>query len=647
MAPYIDPGASPEKTIRNLTQAFEALKTDTDVVSPTGVAEHPSMQRAGSLSPMESPPEFPQFQMHPILQRDLPNPLVHRVSFYSIIHDINKEAAAMYAQDPLYQKEKTTGSISEDSPLVDAVLGRYTTREPSTTTDDDAMMAVIDEEEWLLQAIAARSSEETALASEDCPATFLQAMGEKEYPNPMHSVAGHTRTQLWKPSRSWWEAKSGKNPWIEPSSHNKRWRYLWPLIHYHKFLAKCIKKLKRNLIDVKQSVSPVAVFLREEVCAVSDHLASVSMFGSEEWMKCLELFSGWIVMTDEAEAAYRHFISELKLRPIQEPGDVESPLLRSQIDENFLRSMAAQRDQMKADFAKKSKVLITPVTDDRVGSGAPPMYPRATSGSNTTDTSNGSNPVPRQIHGIRRPRYFGWWNGSNWEQTPPPPGIYADNSSVQSGLSTDSYHRPPSNYDYGMYQQPGYYPHPPHHPPYPSSSDHSYSTGYDSYSHSYSYHMDVNSMYGYHYHYPVSPGYYPPTQETPETPDGSDEAVEQDADMQASPYWAHLDQATMAMGLATPAKTTPHSTPGRRKNEHDSYGSMGPYVRQHYYGHPYPAADPYAPPSPATQFMMSPGYHYSSWSPHRNPKNMQKRLSTVPARDSPTTVETTPDSESN
>jgi hypothetical protein len=38
------------------------------------------------------------------------------------------------------------------------------------------------------------------------------------------SVVSAMRTQLWKPSRSWWEAKSGKNPWIEPSLHNKRWR---------------------------------------------------------------------------------------------------------------------------------------------------------------------------------------------------------------------------------------------------------------------------------------------------------------------------------------------------------------------------------------------------------------------------------------
>ena len=70
------------------------------------------------------------------------------------------------------------------------------------------------------------------------------------------------------------------------------YRYLWPLIHYHKFLAKCIKKLKRNGVDVKMSVSPVAAFLREEVCAVSDHLAAVSLFDSEEWMSCLQYFSG-------------------------------------------------------------------------------------------------------------------------------------------------------------------------------------------------------------------------------------------------------------------------------------------------------------------------------------------------------------------
>jgi len=124
-------------------------------------------------------------------------------------------------------------------------------------------------------------------------------------------------------------------------------RYLWPLIHYHKFLAKCIKKLKRNGVDVKMAVSPVAAFLREEVCAVSDHLASVSMFDSEEWMSCLTHFSGWTDTGPESEANLRLLIGKLHLRPLDEHGDVDSPLLRSQIDEQYLRAMAAARSQME------------------------------------------------------------------------------------------------------------------------------------------------------------------------------------------------------------------------------------------------------------------------------------------------------------
>ncbi len=118
-------------------------------------------------------------------------------------------------------------------------------------------------------------------------------------------------------------------------------RYLWPLIHYHKFLAKCIKKLKRNGVDVKTSVSPVAVFLREEVCAVSDHLASVSLFTSEEWMDCLVHFNGWTDHSPVAEKRLRNLISKLSLRPLDEPGDVDSPLLRSQVDEHFQPQDAA------------------------------------------------------------------------------------------------------------------------------------------------------------------------------------------------------------------------------------------------------------------------------------------------------------------
>ena len=111
-------------------------------------------------------------------------------------------------------------------------------------------------------------------------------------------------------------------------------------------MAKCIKKLKRNGVDVKTSVSPVSVFLREEVCAVSDHLAAVSLFDSEEWMACLENFHGWIDLNERAESRLRSLVSQLQLRPLSEPGDVESPLLRSQIDEQYLRAMVSARAQM-------------------------------------------------------------------------------------------------------------------------------------------------------------------------------------------------------------------------------------------------------------------------------------------------------------
>jgi hypothetical protein len=104
--------------------------------------------------------------------------------------------------------------------------------------------------------------------------------------------------------------------------------------------------LKRNAVDVKTSVSPVAVFLREEVCAVSDHLAAVSLFDSDEWTSCLQHFNGWTNSGKTSEIRLREFVASLRLRPLREPGDVDSQLLRSQIDEHFLRAMASARSQM-------------------------------------------------------------------------------------------------------------------------------------------------------------------------------------------------------------------------------------------------------------------------------------------------------------
>lgn len=780
---------SPEKPRRNLTQTFEALcihdhlieitnepliadqteflsptyasisgessKENVCLISPTNVTDFDiaCVKVADSDSLFEDVSHFPELNLHDDLRRELSEHCVRRVSCYSIIHDINKECTAMAHHDPL-----AASTTEKDSPLVVAALNGGTDLSSSYSAQDSSKVsnALIDEEQWLLSAIANRTPQEThSLSTADCPSTFLQAMGEKEYENPVHAVTGHSRTQLWKPSRSWWEAKSGKNPWIEPASHNKRWRYLWPLIHYHKFLAKCIKKLKRNGVDVKLSISPVSVFLREEVCAVSDHLASVSLFDSDEWMSCLRHFEGWTVISPSAEIRYRFFVRQLPLRSLTEPGDVDSPILRSQIDENFLRAMAAQREQMRdsnatatltsANQSSDQKALNDHVSADpptvNATNGQPPMYPRA---------SPHVGGIPRHIHGIRRPRYFpsqGGWYSLDGQH-------FHDSCSVHSELSANSYpQQQQQRYDFhptapGVYPIPG----PMHvpmgfyqHAPFPSSADHSQSSesygfpcaGYaDGWMHPYmaaSYAVSQQQSSEGYYQMPMSPSIPSPSavygqskSNTVLTENAVDPSAldmnhidlsgslatpfKYDADNSfiQSPYWSHLDQATITMGLPTPAKAETPMTPtrydennsGRQTKDSTAYAgeesafvnkAQAPLLRHHYYslGHYNMGAsvlggssDYYVPPSPATQFMMSPhahsissvaynyGYGFSPRRPSRNmstPRNVSH--ATIPEKGtvsspsgitlsgtkldhnrnqhSPSTVETVPDSESN
>jgi len=286
--------------------------------------------------------DWTSFNFHPELKRDLTQSQLDRISIYSVIYDINKEAAGMSVHDI---------SVSESTSI----------------SSEMQSAAIIDEEKWLLGVIASRPQDE--MRYRPCPPTFAESIGEEERalaadvsreefpngttPNPL-SLLSVSRTQLWKPSRSWWEARSGRNPWIDPKSHNKRWRYLWPLIHYHKFIARCIKKLKRNGVDVKRSFSPLSVFLRDEVCSVSDHLGSVSEFSAEEWLKVLSHFDGWTNNDPKKEENLRMLVSQLKLKGLSEHNDVQSPLLRDQIDEQFLRAMQHARSQTNGDY-KNSK----------------------------------------------------------------------------------------------------------------------------------------------------------------------------------------------------------------------------------------------------------------------------------------------------
>ncbi|OEU12295.1 hypothetical protein FRACYDRAFT_244552 [Fragilariopsis cylindrus CCMP1102] len=686
-----------------VTELDTAATVESAGTTLTSLADHPS----NLVTPIKVEPitktvnESLDFRLHPQLQRDMSDHLVQRVSMYAIIHDINKEATSMAANDDSGYNRNPEEVNENYDPLIMAVYGLP--RLKYTGPSSFIKMALIDEERWLLDAIDSRNPEETR-SIKACPPTFLQAMGERDYENPLTSISNGSRTQLWKPSRSWWEAKSGKNPWIEPQCHNRRWRYLWPLIHYHKFLAKCIKKLKRNGVCVKSTVSPVSVYLREEVCAVSDHLASVSLFDSDEWMECLQHFEGWTESSEKAAKRSREHVSKLKLRSLHEPGDVESALLRNQIDEQYLRAMIRARAQLtgkgvtqeekrtsKEPMRRRERVqngsIKSSLSISSVDAEAP--RPQHISTYNPKGRPGPSGPPRNQWQGYNP--HHGWWQ-NGWQHHPPYP--YGDDASVHSSISCDTgySHGYMNGFNHGpvpppppQYYQPSMmYSQHQHHPmqgghhghgQYPSSAVPPNPPVYsaDAYDPQ---HMDHSGWVSH-----PSMGPYP-NHEIPGTPDGvptelqdssfTPEQVSQIEISEAtqnpdesfdthrtpykpnpnhgipmSPYWGHLqDHATLSMmGLSSPPggamPPTPHRTGDASVNLEEmsaadmknNLNAQPLLVRQQYYGYGYGSREGYAPPSPATQFMMSPqasfAYNYGyGFSPARRTGSQTKLLNT-------------------
>jgi hypothetical protein len=120
-----------------------------------------------------------------------------------------------------------------------------------------------------------------------------------------------------------------------------------------------------------------------------------------------------------------------------------------------------------------------------------------------------------------------------------------------------------------------------------------------------------------------------PEEEKADSPTKSD-------DLTSSPFWSHLDQASLAM-IATPAKSAkPFSTPRKQKN--NAGVSARPLLLQHQQQqhHPYYGQfqyESYGPPSPATQFMMSPQANYFSYygsSPGKNKDRSPRKPSASP-----------------
>lgn len=112
-----------------------------------------------------------------------------------------------------------------------------------------------------------------------------------------------------------------------------------------------------------------------------------------------------------------------------------------------------------------------------------------------------------------------------------------------------------------------------------------------------------------------------------------------------SPYWGHLqDHATLTMmGLSSPPGSIP-PTPHRNldssfhqeevsRDATNNVNAQPLLLRQQYYGYGYGTREGYAPPSPATQFMMSPqasfAYNYGyGFSPSRRSTSQTKLLNT-------------------
>ena len=444
-------------------------------------------------------------------------------------------------------------------------------------------------------------------------------------------------------------------------------------------------------------------------------------------MDCLVHFNGWTDHSPVAEKRLRMLVSRLKLRPLAEPGDVDSPLLRSQVDEHFLRAMASAREQItnggiQQERANLHKSIAQQVGNDKTarkiapnGRNTIPLHPQRvtplpasypfhanqTPAESAYGKGGDAKPYGYQGHG-------GHWWANGWPQY-----AYCDENSVQSGLSNDSYLQQYN--EYGMYPgtTPGMYYGPPQdrpdfyygqlYPPPPGMTPEQYqadgwmghpptgdpnstyaqTTDGSSYIHppgTPTSHSSPHQIYNPYQYSPshMQPGrnFVPDNRATPvQTPHKSPYAQ---AGVPSSPYWGHLDQSTLAMtGLVTPHGKVPETPQrsGRTSDGEEVDGNDSPESEQshedfaanakpllinnwssQYYGPQYGAREGWAPPSPATQFMMSPqassqaaayyAHNYNGgaygFSPHRHSLRQHRDTRRPPTSGSPSDKNGTP-----
>jgi hypothetical protein len=289
-----DASTSSSKTSPTSVSAFDGGESASGGTLSSGSASRGGPGSSSSTLQLENglvvaSISMPHFHLHEALRGTLSQGLIDRVSFYSVVRDINKEALDAAMTDPrggVYNDGTVHGNasargvdgdaskpaavslppayvdgrqqvIAEDgkihvhpnpreernSVLVMACLSEEknpnepsyaddlpesecsAAGDPSKTSSPSLGAALLDEEWWIMSAIASRTTDEVLInQSTKLLPTFHEAIGEKDCVASETTAGGTSRTQLWKPGRSWWEAKSGKNPWVEPVVHNNRWR---------------------------------------------------------------------------------------------------------------------------------------------------------------------------------------------------------------------------------------------------------------------------------------------------------------------------------------------------------------------------------------------------------------------------------------
>ena len=268
--------------------------------------------------------------------------------------------------------------------------------------------------------------------------------------------------------------------------------------------------------------------------------------------------------------------------------------------------------------------MTTPRNKSRMRSNySPHRFP-----TNPTQCSNGDGSTASR--GASYIFHNGQWWGNAWA---PHFAVCDENTSVHSALSGDSYMLgyPPSCYDpnlHGMYPMPFYHPQAPEHPTaesYPASAAY-YPQNFDPYSNpehalaAYSgwYGQDPNALYG---GAPATPSVPSSPQHTTDGGASGEQNTPYNVDYSQGnmpQFWGpmdyHMHQTLTHAGIMTPQKGPAPSTPHRTKNGDESKIETSEIEAQplllthnaHYQAYGQMYGEAYMPPSPATQFMMSP-----------------------------------------